>query len=123
ETGKKKNEFPDCYCPFSHRSLAEENDIKVLAVARDGDWESYCETSGNIDYTEEFADALSMFNKETSPFAFLSMLTSKIEQEEDDAADFIEKIRSGVESYFNALRQIKKPTPSITGNLMVAMVG
>lgn len=47
------------------------------------------------------ADALSKFNKETAPFAFLSLLTTKLEQEDDDAADFVEKIRSGVESYFN----------------------
>ena len=100
ETGKKKNEFPDAIVLLATEAWAEENDIEVLAVARDGDWKNYCETSDNIDYTEDFADALSKFNKETAPFAFLSMLTSKIEQEEDDAADFIEKIRSGVESYF-----------------------
>jgi hypothetical protein len=101
ETGKKKNEFPDAIVLLATEAWAEENDIKVLAVARDGDWKSYCETSDNIDYTEDFADALSKFNKETAPFAFLSMLTSKIEKEEGDAADFIEKIHSGVESYFS----------------------
>jgi hypothetical protein len=101
ETRKKKNEFPDAIVLLATEAWAEEHDIKVLAVARDGDWKNYCETSDNIDYTEDFADALSKFNKETAPFAFLSLLTSKIEQEDDDAAGFIEKIRSGVESYFN----------------------
>lgn len=101
ETGNKKNEFPDAIVLLATEAWAEENNFKVLAVARDGDWKNYCETSDNIDYTEDLAGALSKFNKETALFAFLSMLTSKIEQEEDDAADFIEKIRSGVESYFN----------------------
>lgn len=101
ETGKKKNEFPDAIVLLATEAWAQDNDIQVLAVARDGDWKNYCETSDNLDYIEDFADALSKFNKETVPFAFLSLLTSKLEKEEDDAADFVEKIRSGVESYFN----------------------
>ncbi|PSV43192.1 PIN domain-containing protein [Photobacterium indicum] len=101
ETGKKKNEFPDAIVLLATEAWAEENDIQVLAVARDGDWKNYCETSDYIDYTEDFADALSKFNKETDPFVFVSLLTLKLEQEEDDAADFVEKIRSSVESYFS----------------------
>ncbi|MGO2333321.1 MAG: PIN domain-containing protein [Pseudoalteromonas nigrifaciens] len=101
ETGKKKNEFPDAIVLLATEAWAQDNDIQVLAVARDGDWKNYCETSDNLDYIEDFADALSKFNKETAPFAFLSLLTSKLEKEKDDAADFVEKIRSGVESYFN----------------------
>jgi hypothetical protein len=101
ETGKKKNEFPDAIVLLAVEKWAQESGIQVLAVARDCDWENYCETSDNIDYSEDFADALSKFNKATAPFAFLSLLTSKLAKEEDDAADFVEKIRSGVESYFN----------------------
>jgi PIN domain-containing protein len=101
ETGKKKNEFPDAIVLLATDTWAEESDIQVLAVSRDGDWKKYCEASENIDCTEDFADALSKFNKETAPFAFLSLLTAKLEQEEDDAANFIEEIRSGVEGYFN----------------------
>ena len=100
ETGKKKNEFPDAIVLLATEAWAQDNDIQVLAVARDGDWKNYC-TLDNLDYIKDFADALSKFNKETAPFAFLSLLTSKLEKEEDDAADFVEKIRSGVESYFN----------------------
>ncbi|MGL1957885.1 MAG: PIN domain-containing protein [Colwellia sp.] len=101
ETGKKKNEFPDAIVLLATEAWAQNNDIQVLAVARDGDWKNYCELSDNIDCTEDFADALSKFNKETAPFAFLSLLTSKLETEEDDVADFVKKIRSGVESYFD----------------------
>lgn len=101
ETGKKKNEFPDAIVLLATEAWAEENRIRVLAVARDGDWKNYCEASDNIDYTEDFADALSKFNKATAPFAFLSLLIEKLEQEDDDAADFVEKIHTGVASYFD----------------------
>lgn len=101
ETGKKKNEFPDAIILLATQAWAEENEIEVLAVARDGDWKSYCETSDNIDYTEDFSDALSKFNKATDPFAFLSLLIDKLEREESDAADFVEKIHNGVTTYFD----------------------
>ncbi len=101
ETGKKKNEFPDAIVLLATEAWAEENSIRVLAVARDGDWKNYCEASDNIDYTEDFADALSRFNKAAPPFAFLSLLIEKLEQEDDDAAGFVEKIHTGVASYFD----------------------
>ncbi|WP_283710537.1 PIN domain-containing protein [Pseudoalteromonas prydzensis] len=101
ETGKKKNEFPDAIVLLATEAWAQKNDIRVLAVARDGDWKNYCENSDNIDYTEDFADALSKFNKATAPFSFLSLLIEKLEEEDDDAADFIEKIHNGVANYFD----------------------
>jgi hypothetical protein len=108
ETGKKKNEFPDAIVLLATEAWAQKRDIQVLAVARDGDWKNYCETSDNLDYTEDFADALSKFNKETAPFAFLSLLTSKLEKEEEDAADFIENISRGVESYFDDFTPVQE---------------
>lgn len=97
-TGKKKNEFPDAIVLLATESWAKENDLQVLAVGRDGDWKEYCEMSDNIDYIEDFADALSKFNKETAHFAFLSLLTSQLEQENSiDAADFLQRIRSSLE--------------------------
>lgn len=101
EAGKKKNEFPDAIVLLATEAWAQENDIRVLAVARDGDWKNYCENSDSIDCTEDFADALSKFNKATAPFAFLSLLIEKLEEEDDDAADFIEKIHNGVANYFD----------------------
>lgn len=98
ETGKKKNEFPDAIVLLATEAWAKENDLQVLAVGRDGDWKEYCEMSENIDYIENFADALSKFNKETAHFAFLSLLTSQLEQENSiDAADFLQRIRSSLE--------------------------
>lgn len=100
ETGKKKNEFPDAIVLLATEAWAKENDIQVLAVGRNGDWEKYCGMSDNIDYIEDFADALSKFNKETAHFAFLSLLISQLEQEEIDAVDFVERIYSNLEMYF-----------------------
>lgn len=101
ETGKKKNEFPDAIVLLAVEKWAEEKNIQVLAVARDGDWSNYCETSNHIDYSEDFADSLSKFNKAIAPFEFLSLLISKLAQDEDDALDFVEKIRGNVDNYFN----------------------
>ena len=100
EAGKKKNEFPDAIVLLATEAWAKENDIQVLAVGKDGDWENYCETSDSIDYIEDFADALSKFNKATAPFAFLSLLASKIESADDEAKEFIDKVRNEVEFYF-----------------------
>ena len=102
ETGKKKNEFPDAIVLLATEAWAKENDLQVLAVGRDGDWKEYCEMSDNIDYIEDFADALSKFNKEIAHFAFLSLLTSQLEQENSiDAADFLQRIHSSLKMYFD----------------------
>lgn len=101
ETGKKKNEFPDAIVLLATEAWAKKNDIQVLAVAKDGDWRNYCETSDNIDYIEDFSNALSQFNRETAPFAFLSLLVSSLEKHEADAVDFIERIYSSLEMYFD----------------------
>lgn len=101
EIGKKKSEFPDAIVLLATEQWAKDNDIRVLAVAKDNDWKNYCETSTCIDCTADFADALSQFNKATAPFDFLSLLTSKIESDDDEAEVFVDKIRSEVESYFD----------------------
>ena len=101
ETGKKKNEFPDAILLLATEAWAKENDIQVLAVGKDGDWEKYCEISDNIDYTEDFADALSKFNKETAPFTFLSSLVLKLEKGDNDASEFVQKINNNLKTYFD----------------------
>ncbi|EJU9031062.1 TPA: PIN domain-containing protein [Vibrio cholerae] len=99
DTGKKKNEFPDAIILMAVEAWAEEHGKNVLAVAKDGDWESYCKDSQYIDYTDDFSDALSKFNKATAPFAFLSTLIEACDNNE--AGDFIEKIRERVSAYFD----------------------
>ncbi|WP_352339259.1 PIN domain-containing protein [Psychrobacter sp. 16-MNA-CIBAN-0192] len=100
ETGNKKSEFPDAIVLLATEAWAKEEDIQVLAVASDKDWKNYCDTSANIDYIEDLADALSKFNKATAPFAFLSFLTSKIDSSDDEAVVFINKIYDEVRFYF-----------------------
>ncbi|HGS5020507.1 PIN domain-containing protein [Vibrio cholerae] len=99
DTGKKKNEFPDAIILMAVEAWAEEHGKNVLAVAKDGDWESYCKDSQYIDYTDDFSDALSKFNKATAPFAFLSTLIEACDNNE--AGDFIENIRERVSAYFD----------------------
>ncbi|CAH8242511.1 MULTISPECIES: PIN domain-containing protein [Vibrio] len=101
ETGKKKSEFPDAIVLMATEKWADENDYKVLAVARDGDWGKYCENSDRIDYTEDLSDALSKFNKATAPFTFLSILNSELTEDEGFIAEFAHKVYSHVESYFD----------------------
>ncbi|MUH69880.1 PIN domain-containing protein [Vibrio cholerae] len=99
DTGKKKNEFPDAIILMAVEAWAEQHGKNVLAVAKDGDWESYCKDSQYIDYTDDFSDALSKFNKATAPFAFLSTLIEACDNNE--AGDFIEMIRERVSAYFD----------------------
>lgn len=101
ETGNKKSEFPDAIVLLATEAWAKEEDIQVLAVTSDKDWKNYCDTSANIDYIEDLAVALSKFNKATAPFAFLSFLTSQLEEKEHSAIDFVERIHSNLEMYFD----------------------
>ncbi|MDV2860675.1 PIN domain-containing protein [Psychrobacter sp. CAM01] len=101
ETGNKKSEFPDAIVLLATESWAKEEGIQVLAVASDKDWKNYCDTSANIDYIEDLANALSKFNKATAPFAFLSFLTSQLREKEDSAIDFVERIHNNLEMYFD----------------------
>ena len=101
ETGNKKSEFPDAIVLLATESWAKEEGIQVLAVASDKDWKNYCDTSANIDYIEDLANALSKFNKATAPFAFLSFLTSQLREKEDSAINFVERIHNNLEMYFD----------------------
>ena len=95
ETGKKKNEFPDAIILFAVESWAEQEGKIVLAVAKDKDWEAYCEDSENIDYTEDLSEGLSKFNATTVPYALLDNLKTALEQEK--AAQFLSRVESGLE--------------------------
>jgi len=98
-TGKKKFEFPDAIVLLAADAWAKEYGVNVIAVSTDPDWKGYCETTDNIDYTQDLADALSKFNKETAHFSFLSNLVSAIDSGEGNI--FVEKVRDLVEGYFS----------------------
>lgn len=96
ETGKKKNEFPDAIVLLAVEEWAKREEKSVLAIAKDKDWESYCESSLNIDYEEDFTAGLASFNDATAPFALVENLTKHLE--EDSAQSFITKVANGLES-------------------------
>lgn len=96
EAGKKKNEFPDAIVLMAVEGWADKEDKKVLAVAKDKDWEAYCEGSERIDYIEEFSEGLAKFNAATAPYALLDNLKAALEQEK--AAQFLFRVESRLKS-------------------------
>lgn len=96
ETGKKKNEFPDAIVLFAVEEWAKQEGKSVLAITQDKDWKSYCESSLNIDYEEDFTAGLASFNEATAPFALVECLTKHLK--EDTAQSFITKVENGLKS-------------------------
>ena len=96
ETGKKKNEFPDAIVLMAVEAWAEKNDLTVLAVAKDGDWQNYCENSARIDYQEDFSRGLENFNRENAPYALLANLEIALNAGEAD--NFLSSIDSCLQS-------------------------
>lgn len=94
ETGKKKNEFPDAIVLLAVESWAATEGKSVLAVARDGDWTKYCETSQRIDHIEELSAALDVFNHANAPYALLSSLEYALAN--DTAQVFLSGIAEGL---------------------------
>ena len=74
---------------------ANQNDMRVLAVARDGDWEQYCANSERIDHTEDFSAAISSFNRATAPFALVQRLETAIK--DGKANGLLERIGAGLD--------------------------
>jgi hypothetical protein len=99
ETGKKKNEFPDAIVLMAAEAWAKEKNIDVLAVAKDGDWESYCESSNYIDYEVDFSKALVYFNKENAPYALVNSL--EVALSEGKAQSFISNISELLHATFD----------------------
>lgn len=99
ETGKKKNEFPDAIVLMAVEAWAEQNNVSVLAVAKDGDWQKYCEESERIDYQEDFSRGLQYFNRANAPYALLANLENALNSE--TAGTFLSAIGSGLESVLN----------------------
>lgn len=96
ESGKKKNEFPDAIVLMAIEQWAEKNNKSVLAIARDDDWNRYCEKSKRIFCISELSDGLAIFNKANAPYAFLSRLETALDNEE--AQSFLDGIASRLES-------------------------
>ena len=96
ETGKKKNEFPDAIVLMAVEAWAEQNDVVVLAVAKDGDWQNYCESSARIDYQEDFSRGLEHFNRANAPYTLLANIESALNS--GTADQFLSSIGSCLQS-------------------------
>jgi hypothetical protein len=92
ETGKKKNEFPDAIILMAIEEWAEKNNKYVLAIAKDDDWNRYCESSKRISYMSELTDGLAIFNKANAPYALLSNLEAALE--DSSGKPFLDEIEA-----------------------------
>lgn len=101
ETGKKKNEFPDAVVLMAVEKWANENNLNVLAIAKDGDWENYCATSERIDYQDDLSKGLASLNKTNSPYALLVNLENALN--ENNAEAFLSTVASGLEFALDGL--------------------
>lgn len=99
EKGKKKNEFPDAIVLMAVEAWAEQNNTSVLAVAKDGDWQKYCEDSDRIDYQEDLSRGLEHFNRTNAPYALLANLEAALNS--GTAGAFLSAVGSGLESAFD----------------------
>lgn len=99
ESGKKKNEFPDAIVLMAVEAWASKHDISVLAIAKDGDWQKYCEDSDRIDYQEDLSSGLSFFNRTNAPYALVANLETALNSGTADT--FLSSINSHLESVFD----------------------
>lgn len=89
--GKKKSEFPDAITLNAVEKWAELNRVKVLAIAVDTDWKSYCEKSENIEYREDLSDVLAELNALNAPYVVLDQVESLIKAND---VVFLEQVSS-----------------------------
>jgi len=61
ETGKKKCEFPDAIALMSLETWANKNNTKIIVVTSDKDWKDFCKESERLVFTDDFAEALGLF--------------------------------------------------------------
>ncbi len=69
KSSEKKSEFPDAIALLSLEKWARANDTLVLAVCRDGDWESFASDSNEIIHIDDLSAALGLFNDQESVIA------------------------------------------------------
>ena len=89
-TGKKKNEFPDAIVLLAAEEWAKKENKNILAIAKDKDWEQYCDSSSRIDYEEDLAAGLAVFNETNAPYALLTTLEKSLD--ENQAISFLSKV-------------------------------
>jgi hypothetical protein len=68
-SSEKKSEFPDAIALLALERWASENDTLIIAVSRDGDWESFAHTSQRVICLQDLPIALGLFNDQESVIA------------------------------------------------------
>ncbi|WP_429151812.1 PIN domain-containing protein [Aeromonas hydrophila] len=101
ETGKKKNEFPDAIVLMAVEAWSVQNDKHVLAIAKDIDWQNFCENSNRIDYQDDFSRGLEIFNQTNAPYTLLANLEAALDS--GFAAKFLANISSCLESLLDGI--------------------
>lgn len=101
ETGNKKNEFPDAIVLMAVENWANQNNVNVLAIAKDGDWENYCAKSERIDYENDLSKGLAVFNRTNAPYELMVNLEKALN--ENNAQTFLSKVGAGLESALNGM--------------------
>ncbi len=82
ESRKKKSEFPDAIALLSLESWAKENNVRILAVTTDDDWEKFAEQSNHVDVVKDLAAAISQFQPHTAAIEFCMYISSKLPDNE-----------------------------------------
>lgn len=59
----KKSEFPDAIALQALERWAEEEDLQLLVVSKDGDWRQYCKDTPRLVVVDDLALALSYFHQ------------------------------------------------------------
>lgn len=98
DSGKKKNEFPDAITLMAVQAWANDNDQNVIAVARDEDWQRFCENVENVHFESDLARALAHFNEETAPYELIDNLQRALS--EGQAEKFLSDVAFHLESIF-----------------------
>lgn len=76
--GSKKNEFPDAIALMSLESWAKENQTKILAVSKDGDWKRFSDGSDFIDVVEDLAEAIATFQPHSAAMEFCTRIAGTL---------------------------------------------
>ncbi|MBO9101769.1 MULTISPECIES: PIN domain-containing protein [unclassified Rhizobium] len=97
KSSDKKAEFPDAIALLTLEKWAVANDTYLLAVSRDGDWETFAGLSEKLIHVGELSTALGFFNDQESAIA--ARVVSSIKS--GSAANLNKQIQSKLEDYID----------------------
>ena len=77
-SGDKKAEFPDAIALLSLEQWAQEKEIRLLAVSKDGGWMNFAKKAIHVDGLENLADALAHFQPHNAAKNIVDALKQQI---------------------------------------------